>query len=223
MATGSTLIYGSSAKRRLEKIEELIRELDETLLGPGHPDLLRIGLDKGKKRIGIGQVRKMITFLATKPYSSLHKIVVIEAGDYLTTQAQNALLKTLEEPPEYAFLMIGAKSELSLLPTIVSRCKKVRATVEEVEIEAGELTAGEVLGIGLGDRLTLAQKVAKQDREEVVELLEAWIREERAKMVASGNVEKAENLVALGTILEDLEKTNVNLRLALETLFLKLK
>jgi hypothetical protein len=47
----------------------------------------------------------------------------LEAASVLTVEAQNALLKTLEEPPEEALLLLGAKSESDLLPTILSRCQ----------------------------------------------------------------------------------------------------
>ncbi len=57
-----------------------------------------------------------------KPYSSPYKIYIIDEAQKLTLQAQNALLKTIEEPPAYAVVMLLADNPDALLPTISSRC-----------------------------------------------------------------------------------------------------
>ena len=57
-----------------------------------------------------------------KPYSNRYKIYIIPEADLLTVQAQNALLKTIEEPPEYAIIFLLTENTDSLLPTIRSRC-----------------------------------------------------------------------------------------------------
>ena len=57
-----------------------------------------------------------------KPYSAPKKIYIINEGEKMTVQAQNALLKTLEEPPEYAVILILTTNMETLLPTILSRC-----------------------------------------------------------------------------------------------------
>ena len=60
--------------------------------------------------------------VAIKPYSSQRKVYIINEGEKMTVQAQNALLKTLEEPPEYTVILILTTSLESLLPTILSSC-----------------------------------------------------------------------------------------------------
>ena len=57
-----------------------------------------------------------------QPYSSPYKIYIIDEAEKLTQQAQNALLKTIEEPPAYAIIMLLTANEGMLLPTIKSRC-----------------------------------------------------------------------------------------------------
>ena len=57
-----------------------------------------------------------------KPYSNRYRIYIIPEADLLTVQAQNALLKTIEEPPEYAIIFLLTENADSLLPTIRSRC-----------------------------------------------------------------------------------------------------
>ncbi len=60
--------------------------------------------------------------VAIKPYSSPRKVYIMNEGEKMTVQAQNALLKTLEEPPEYTVILILTTNVESLLPTILSRC-----------------------------------------------------------------------------------------------------
>ena len=60
--------------------------------------------------------------VAIKPYSGPKKIYIVSEGEKMTVQAQNALLKTLEEPPEYAVILILTDNVNTLLPTILSRC-----------------------------------------------------------------------------------------------------
>lgn len=86
------------------------------------PDIIYLRHEKPNS-IGVEDVRSQINGdIAIKPYSSPYKIYIINEGEKLTDQAQNALLKTLEEPPSYAVLIILTTNLEELLPTIVSRC-----------------------------------------------------------------------------------------------------
>ena len=91
-------------------------------LGANHPDIIRITHEK-PNTIGVDDIRTQINNdVAIKPYSGSKKIYIINEGDKMTAQAQNALLKTLEEPPEYAVILILTANASALLPTILSRC-----------------------------------------------------------------------------------------------------
>lgn len=73
--------------------------------------------------IGVEDIRGQINNdIGIKPYSSPRKIYIMNEGEKMTVQAQNALLKTLEEPPEYAVILILTTNVEALLPTILSRC-----------------------------------------------------------------------------------------------------
>lgn len=86
------------------------------------PDIIFVGHEKPNS-IGVEDVRRQINAdIAIKPYSSPYKIYIINEGEKLTPQAQNALLKTLEEPPAYAVMLILTTNLEELLPTILSRC-----------------------------------------------------------------------------------------------------
>ncbi len=86
------------------------------------PDIRFITHEK-PNAIGVEDIRLQINNdMAVKPYSSPWKIYIIGEGEKMTPQAQNALLKTLEEPPEYGIIMILTSNLDALLPTIQSRC-----------------------------------------------------------------------------------------------------
>ncbi len=91
-----------------------------------HPDILTIGPEKDKKNINIAQIRQTGFVIASRPNEGRYRMVLILNADLMNLQAQNALLKMLEEPPEKTFFILIADKVSSLLPTIISRCRKFR-------------------------------------------------------------------------------------------------
>lgn len=89
-----------------------------------HPDFTMIDSEDGKS-IKIGQIRLMQEQIAEKPITSKYKVYVINNSDLMTVEAQNCLLKTLEEPPEYAVIILVLSNEARMLSTIKSRCTKI--------------------------------------------------------------------------------------------------
>lgn len=86
------------------------------------PDIIFVAHDK-PNTIGVEDIRTQINNdIGIKPYSSPRKVYIMNEGEKMTVQAQNALLKTLEEPPEYAVILILTTNVEALLPTILSRC-----------------------------------------------------------------------------------------------------
>ena len=91
-------------------------------LSGNQPDIILVTHEK-PNTIGVDDIRTQInTDIAIKPYSSPRKIYMIQEGEKMTAQAQNALLKTLEEPPAYAVILFLTTNMDALLPTILSRC-----------------------------------------------------------------------------------------------------
>lgn len=91
-------------------------------LSHNQPDIIRVTHEK-PNTIGVEDIRSQINSdIAIKPYSSPRKIYIMNEAEKMTVQAQNALLKTLEEPPEYAVILLLTTNVDALLPTIVSRC-----------------------------------------------------------------------------------------------------
>ena len=86
------------------------------------PDIITVTHEK-PATISVDDIREQLNGdVMIKPYSSPYKIYIIPEADLMTPQAQNALLKTLEEPPEYAVIFLLTENADSLLPTIRSRC-----------------------------------------------------------------------------------------------------
>jgi len=77
------------------------------------------------KVIRIEQIREMQTKVAEKPVNSGKKVYIINDADLMTKEAQNCLLKTLEEPPEYIVIILIVSNENKVLTTIKSRCMKI--------------------------------------------------------------------------------------------------
>lgn len=87
-----------------------------------HPDILYVQHEKPNV-ISVDNIRQQINGdIAIKPYSGAHKIYIVDEAEKMNVQAQNALLKTLEEPPEYAVILLLATRVEAMLQTILSRC-----------------------------------------------------------------------------------------------------
>lgn len=86
-----------------------------------HPDILHLQHAK-PNLISVEEIRSLCADVQIKPYQSEHKFYIISDAEKMNAQAQNALLKTLEEPPAYAHLLLLTNGENQLLPTVLSRC-----------------------------------------------------------------------------------------------------
>ena len=92
--------------------------------GENHPDFMQINADDGKS-IKIEQIRLMQEKVVEKPIISNKKVYIINDAELLTKEAQNCLLKTLEEPPEYVIIILIVSNESKILNTVKSRCVKI--------------------------------------------------------------------------------------------------
>ena len=92
-----------------------------TAMADANSNIVFVNPDKGRKTIGIKNIRELEKDMIITPFASKRKVYVFPDASAVTREAQNALLKTLEEPPEYvAFIMVTENSE-NLLQTIRSR------------------------------------------------------------------------------------------------------
>lgn len=87
-----------------------------------HPDIITVTHAK-PNTVSVNDVREqIINTAAVKPFESKYKIYIMNEAEKMTPEAQNALLKTLEEPPEYVVIMLLTTMKDAMLPTILSRC-----------------------------------------------------------------------------------------------------
>lgn len=124
---------GSGKRSLAQGLAEAILELPPESLG-SYAHYLAIEPTDGKA-IGIEAARQLEQFLRLKVpgNKSYDRAVIIESGHLMTTEAQNALLKTLEEPPAGTILIITAAHELALLPTVRSRAQTINVQRPERE------------------------------------------------------------------------------------------
>lgn len=91
-------------------------------IGRNQPDIIYVKHEK-PNTISVDDIRTQVNNdIVIKPYSSEYKIYIIDEAEKMNVQAQNALLKTIEEPPAYAVLILLTVNADSFLPTILSRC-----------------------------------------------------------------------------------------------------
>ena len=96
------------------------------VMSGNHPDLIYVKHEKPGS-IGVDDVREQINdTIMIRPYSSYYKIYIVDEAEKMTVQAQNALLKTIEEPPSYAVIILITTNQEAFLPTILSRCVQLK-------------------------------------------------------------------------------------------------
>lgn len=103
------------------KLFEAGEHPDSIVIRKGQP----IVTDQKKDRasIPVDDIREMIRIISTHSFNGGNRVVIIQDADKMTQQAQNCLLKTLEEPPEDTYFLLVAEKANQLLPTIISRCR----------------------------------------------------------------------------------------------------
>lgn len=135
-----------------------------------NPDFLLIEPNDGK--VKIEQIREMQRKVAEKPIISKQKVYIINDAETMTVEAQNCLLKTLEEPPEYAIIILICSNEDNLLSTIKSRCTRMYfETIDEDKIKKyiGEEISASLIKLGQG---SIGRTIKLKEHQEIYNNLE---------------------------------------------------
>ncbi len=119
-----------------------------------HADVVSTDLDS-KTEIGIDDIRALQRLANLPPYEGKCKVFIIEGAEYMSTEAANALLKTLEEPPPRVVWLLLSAEELRLLPTIISRCQRLE--LKPVPSEQVEQTLVALYNVDAGKAKLLAR------------------------------------------------------------------
>ena len=102
--------------------------------GKNHPDIIYLTHEK-ENLISVDEIRTQIVGdIGVKPYEGGYKIYIIPDAQFMNPQAQNALLKSIEEPPEYAVMILLTTNIDALLPTIRSRCVRLDLHIVDDEL-----------------------------------------------------------------------------------------
>ena len=196
------------------------REYADSLCKKEKIDKIDISIIESEKAVGIAQVRDFQKKIYLKPYKSEKKAVVLNAQSGITTEAQNALLKVLEEPPVNTIIIILAGSIESMLPTIMSRCKIISlGGKNKTDFELYKKIILSMNEKGTGERLKLAETYSK-DKETALQFLEGMILASESLLRENPQLLKAAQL--LQKTYSGVKNTNANLRLAMEYLLLNL-
>jgi len=183
-----------------------------------------------EKAVGIEDVRQIQKKLVLKPIKGKVKAVILDSFNGITIEAQNALLKSLEEPPFSTIIYILVPNKELLLPTILSRCKIVELK-EKDTLSEEESTQYHSLFISLsqksvGERLKLAEDLSK-NKADLTIWLEKMIIVARQRLIERirHNEEISHYLnflISLNKAYKIISTTNANQRLVLENLLLNL-
>ncbi|HZE86883.1 MAG TPA: hypothetical protein VE090_01615 [Methylomirabilota bacterium] len=220
----SFVVISKEQKKRTERIrllceERKINSFDQTIIA------LETTVKQNTQSIGIEDIKQMQKKVFLKPIKSQTKAIIVEDAQLLTIEAQNALLKILEEPPEHTIIILSTASKEALLPTILSRCFIIELEETAFQLSEKEKTEYEIFinnlsEWGIGEQLKKAELLAKE-KEKALLWLTKLIIFLREKMLAQPE-EKAYFLL-INTFLklyQLLKTTNTNTRFALEETFL---
>jgi hypothetical protein len=124
-------------------LERKVFELPAAIL----TELLVIEKDE-KGIIGIDSVKPLKQFLYQKPIASKYRTCIVKEAENLTTEAQNAVLKIVEEPPSQSLIIFIANNEDNLLPTLVSRLQKIyfpQKATKKIRIKINDFRIDEII------------------------------------------------------------------------------
>ena len=187
-------------------------------------DKIDITIIESEKAVGIAQVRDFQKRIFLKPFKSEQKAVILEAGNGLTLESQNALLKVLEEPPKNTIIMLLVESDESVLPTILSRCKIIlldKDNTQQKDLAECQKILLSLKKGGVGDKLRLAQDKSKT-KEEALSFIEDLILAEENILQENPDKEFLSEIRLMQKTYTEIKSTNSNLRLAMENLVLKI-
>mgnify|MGYP001560517515 FL=1 len=211
------LITGGTKEKRLEQVAVLQKEWRVSSFD-------RIALEPIEGTIGIAAARDFQKQLIIAPYGSPVKMGIISDAQQLTPEAQNALLKTLEEPPPHTQLVLEAPTSDMLLPTITSRCHVIhlKETKEQSEDATSVMAViDKIIQAPIAKRIELIDEISKT-RDEAKQWVSGAIAAVRKTMLEGKEGNAAKILRSLLTAQNQLS-ANVTPKLVLDNLFLSFK
>lgn len=199
---------------------------------PNSPDNLVINRKTNKKSLGIGELKTLKEFSYLKSYNRKEKFIKIEDGETLTIEAQNSLLKLLEEPPEYTLIVIRCNKQPNFLNTIFSRCAVIDTEEKDKTTENLSDIKTDIknfLDLELYERIVFINKILSSNdietKENNINLLFQSVTEKLLFKVER-NLDNHDKILKLESHLNKVKeirkkvKQNVNIKLSLDNLAL---
>lgn len=184
---------------------------------------------KPDRTIKIDQIRQLGAFVHLSAYGRHGKRAIIAEAQTMTIEAQNAALKTLEEPPQGTKLILTSPSEELLLPTIVSRCQLLRLgplapslSESEATLALTPLSQALAGGIPACFKLAEAKATSRQEALEWLEQLELACSQRLASPQAEKKGVKLAQVLRLLQKAKQVLQANANVKLGLEVFLLRL-
>jgi len=194
------------------------------------PDFITIEKqdEDGAKMLGIDQIRQLIKSLSLRAWRQPVRVVAIYELQQASEAAQNALLKTLEEPPQNTVIIITCPHPKLLLPTIVSRCQIITLPPKERADTASQAEAGLILSRPLGYQLDWVEENREviTSQSGALRTFEDWLATLRKRLLENENRREIQKTVSAIRILEEIrykiENSNASPRLGVEVFLSKL-
>jgi DNA polymerase-3 subunit delta' len=185
-------------------------------LGISKSDLFILDQDDSIK---IGEIRVLQRQINLTPHSSKFKLAVIKNASKLTNEASNALLKILEEPPKSSIIMLITRNVDDLLPTVVSRLRKIKITKKISSVKEDDRDAiKSFYNMSIKEKFDFAYNISKQNN--ISEILDGWLLVLREEMLAGKN---RKNIIKKIINVKKMLNANINKRLAIENILLEFK
>jgi DNA polymerase III gamma/tau subunit len=234
----TTLIVHPKIDVQKQQVLELVKKYLElpdrfdSLLDIEHPDLHIID-GTTVSSIGIDRVKQFLRELQYQPYEAEKQIGVILFSDAITKEAQNSLLKTLEEPSEQTEFILTVSHEKKILPTILSRTNIIHIdkTLND-EFESDDFNLNEFLKLDIPEKFKEIEEIVDKDKTErgtVKKFLSHLTHYYREKLIYFVRNNQNKNVYKTSTDLKEISKAihfiskNTNKRLTLENLILQLE
>jgi DNA polymerase III delta prime subunit len=201
------------------KIAVLSEELEVNF---NSADYLQVTPEDEKESIGIEKTRALKKWMTIKPYNGKNKIAVIYNAHMLTVEAQNSILKELEEPNPGCFTILSTNNHNLLLPTVLSRCELIQDLSNYNDISGEnllELSKIEQFKY-IESILTIKHKIVRNER--IKKFIKDLLYELEKELLSDKNNFNIRRNIELAELTYKMITSNSSKRLALENLIINL-
>ncbi|MBP5204671.1 hypothetical protein J6Z48_03480 [bacterium] len=228
------MVYILVNQRKTEDREDLLNLISQLLKKEinieelnNNPDIHVLN-PEDKNSIGIEETKDLQNQMIFKPFQEEIQLGIILDAEKLTTEAQNSLLKSLEDSSKYSVYILHVNNEKNLLPTVRSRAKIIYAEKKAIDITDGNTIDRDILNKNILEKFQIAESYAetKQTSQELLNGIEEILRYSLEIEIKNGNIDSSNKVLEYLQIIDDARKkisANCNRKLTLESMFIQLE